>query len=84
MKPNYYFAKYKTNLDEQYNGCYIIRSYLVDKDDYGDCLKNVWKVIGETTDGQFVELKEISRKLPSYSNSQEDVDEVIKKVVDIK
>ena len=84
MKPNYYFDEYKTNLNKQYNGCYIIRSYLVDKDDYGDCLKNVWKVIGETTDGQFIELKEISRKLPSYSNSQEDVDEVIKKVVDIK
>lgn len=82
MKPSYYFIEYETKLDNQYMGCYIIRSYLVDKDDYGDCLKNIWKVIGETTDGQFVELKEISRKLPTYSNSQEDVDEVIKKVVD--
>lgn len=82
MKPSYYFNEYETKLDNQYMGCYIIRSYLVDKDDYGDCLKNVWEVIGETSDGQFVELKHISNKLPTYSSSQNEIDMIIKKVVD--
>lgn len=83
MTPTYYICEYKTILDKNQFGYKEIRSYLVDRDDYGDCLKNVWKVVAEKTNGELIELNTLANKLPTYSNSTKEIEQIVKKHIDM-
>lgn len=80
MKPSYYEYEFETKLPENKLGYSIVRTYL-ERDDQGDCIKNMWTVIAETTDGQFVRFHKLESVLPTYTFSWSKLWEIVDKAV---
>ena len=80
MKPSYYEYEFETQLEENKLGYKVVRTYL-ERDDQDDCIKNMWTVIAEKTNGEFVEDRRISSKLPTYTFSWTKLWEVVDNVV---
>ena len=80
MKPSYYEYEFETKLEENKLGYKVVRTYL-ERDDQGDCIKNMWTVIAEKTNGEFVEDLRISSKLPTYTFSWTKLRDVVDNVV---
>lgn len=80
MKPSYYEYEFETKLEENKLGYKIVRTYL-ERDDQDDCIKNMWTVIAEKTNGEFVEDRQIASKLPTYTFSWTKLGEVVDNVI---
>jgi hypothetical protein len=80
MKPSYYEYEFETKLEENKLGYKIVRTYL-ERDDQDDCIKNMWTVIAEKTNGEFAEDRPIGSKLPTYTFSWTKLGEVVDNVI---
>lgn len=80
MIPSYYEYEFETKLEENKLGYKIVRTYL-ERDDQDDCIKNMWTVIAEKTNGEFVEDRQIASKLPTYTFSWTKLGEVVDNVI---
>ncbi len=59
-----------------------INQYIVkmDKDDYGDCIKNDWTVIGVTDNGDVYQIRDLENKLPTYTYNY-DLMSLVEKII---
>ncbi len=80
QEPSYYEYKFETKLENNKFGYSIIRTYL-ERDDQEDCIKNMWTVIAETTDGQFVRVRQLESILPTYTFSWSKLGEIVNKAI---